>query len=65
MKKEDLTWLKTTVIGLLLAGNGFFIKRLVDKLDANTEVTWQLRQDVVVLQALYNERKKNCIVRGE
>jgi hypothetical protein len=67
MTKDDLTWAKTTVISLLLAGNAFFIKRLVDRVDENTEISWQLRQDVVILKTTFEEHKKYCpkYIRGE
>ena len=38
------------ILSLLIIANGFFIKRLVDQLDATREIVWQLRQDVVVLK---------------
>lgn len=67
MRKDDLTWAKTVIIGLLLSGNAFFIKRLVDKVESNSEITWQLRQDVVVLKTTFEEHKKYCpkYIRGE
>jgi hypothetical protein len=36
------------LVGLLLSGNLFFVKRLVDSVDMVKDGFWQLRQDVVV-----------------
>lgn len=38
------------ILSLLVAVNSFFVKRLVDQLDATREIVWALRQDVVVLK---------------
>jgi len=38
------------VLSILMSGNIFFVKRLVDQLDATREIVWQLRQDVTVLK---------------
>lgn len=38
------------VLSLLIGANIFFVKRLVDQLDATREIVWQLRQEVVVLK---------------
>lgn len=37
-------------LSLLIGANIFFVKRLVDQLDATREIVWQLRQEVVVLK---------------
>lgn len=34
---------------LLVSGNMFFIKRLVDRLESVEERVWQLRQEVVIM----------------
>ena len=49
---EVLNLIYTSIIGVMLTGNVFFVKRLVDQLDSLREIVWQLRQDVVVLQAI-------------
>lgn len=46
-------------LSILFASNTFFVKRLVDKLDSMELIVWQLRQDIVVLQAMsHNEPRK-------
>jgi hypothetical protein len=37
-----------TIAGLLLSGNIFFIKRLVDSIDKSEEAVWSMRQELVV-----------------
>lgn len=49
---DVLNLIYTSIIGVMLTGNVFFVKRLVDQLDSLREIVWQLRQDVVVLQAI-------------
>jgi hypothetical protein len=39
------------LIGILFAGNAFFVARLVEQLDGTREQVWQLRQEVVVLSS--------------
>lgn len=39
-----------TFISLLFAGNVFFIKRLVDKLESTEAIVWELRQQVAILK---------------
>ena len=41
----------TGALSLLLAGNIFFIVRLVDRLERVEEIVYQLRQGVAVLEA--------------
>ncbi len=41
-----------TVVAGLITVNGFFVARLVNKLESIEIIVWQLRQDVVVLQTL-------------
>lgn len=40
----------SAVLGILFAGNLFFINRLVTQLDVTSEIVRQLRQEVVVLR---------------
>lgn len=47
------------LITLLVSGNLFFIKRLVDKIETMEATVWQLRQEVVVLSfRIDNQIKK-------
>jgi hypothetical protein len=39
-----------SVLSVLIVANGYFVKRLVDQMDATREIVWHLRQDVVVLK---------------
>ena len=56
MINPEVAILKTTmtisgvILSILMAGNVFFVKRLVDQLDSTREIVWQLRQDVVILK---------------
>lgn len=56
MRNGDITipgWflaVSGAVVTLLISANVFFVKRLVDQLDATREIVWQLRQDVVILK---------------
>jgi hypothetical protein len=47
--KQILVYTATVTIGLLLSGNIYFVKRLVDKLDIIGEEVWTLRQQVTLL----------------
>lgn len=38
------------IISMLMMGNIFFVKRLVDQLDATREIVWSMRQELVVLK---------------
>lgn len=49
--KSVLVWAAPTLCGLLLAGNIFFISRLVEEFYGVREIVWQLRQQVAVMQA--------------
>ena len=51
------------LVGLFLAGNLFFVKRLVDKIDSTESVVWQLRQNVVVLEVTVNNLKEQIKTR--
>lgn len=56
--KQLIRWALSGIISFLMMGNLFFIKRLVDRVDAQTDIVWQLRQDVVVLKTVYEENRK-------
>jgi hypothetical protein len=57
--KRFVVWIVSGLISFLLAGNIYFVKKLVDQVDETTRIVWQLRQDVVVLKLIYEERKKS------
>lgn len=38
------------LITTLMAGNAFFIKRLVDRIDVTNDMMWTLRQDVAIMK---------------
>jgi hypothetical protein len=63
MRDDDarrfVVWIVSGLISFLLAGNVYFVKKLVDQVDETTRIVWQLRQDVVVLKLIYEERKKS------
>lgn len=42
------------MLSLLVAANSYFVKRLVDQLDATREIVWSLRQEVVILKLTVN-----------
>lgn len=52
-KSEAVEVFTRWALGILFAGNLFFLKRLVDKIDDIEKITWALRQQVVVLEATY------------
>lgn len=58
MKPQDLA-LGTAgfIISALLAGNMYFISRLIDKVDKIEETTWGLKQEVLVLKISFESRK--------
>jgi hypothetical protein len=66
MRDDDarrfVVWIVSGLISFLLAGNVYFVKKLIDQVDETTRIVWQLRQDVVVLKLIYEEHKKS---RGE
>ncbi len=41
---------ENTVLSLLIAGNAYFIKRLVDEIDATKQLAIQTREDVAVIK---------------
>lgn len=47
--KKALRNLIYTVLTLLVSGNLFFIKRLVDKLENVENMMWQQRQEITLL----------------
>jgi len=47
------------VVTLLVSGNLYFIKKLVDKVDMIESMMWQVRQEVVVLSVRMDNFKKN------
>lgn len=48
--KKINAWIASVLGMLLLSGNIYFVKRLVDRLDEQGTMIWQLRQDVVILK---------------
>lgn len=58
------TWGSPTAIcGLLLAGNIFFVSRLVQEFYAMREIVWALRQQVAVIEAKMDNRAETAVVR--
>lgn len=47
-----------SLLTLLVSGNLFFVKRLVDKLEVIEERVWQLRQEVVILSMRVDSKIK-------
>jgi len=54
MTKEFFAKLAAGVLVALLSVNIFFVKRLVDKLDSNEMMIFQLRQEMAVLSARFD-----------
>lgn len=52
------------LFSIFLAGNAFFIKRLVDKIDSTEAIVWSLRQEVAVLKIsienIHSQTLKTC-----
>lgn len=54
MSKEEIFKLQywvASLISVLFFMNGFFIKRLVDKIDSLESIVYSLRQEVAVMHA--------------
>lgn len=49
--------LMAAVFSILLGGNGFFIKRLVDKIDNIDSAVWELKTEVASLRATVDDLK--------
>lgn len=47
----------TTVVGVLFAGNVYFIKHSLDRLDSIESMVWGLKQEVAVLHATMDSRR--------
>lgn len=45
------------LITTLMAGNAFFIKRLVDRIDITNDMMWTLRQDVAIMKIAIDNLK--------
>lgn len=63
--KQWPSWMGT-VLYILFAGNVFFVKRLVDKIDTMESTVWSMRSEMAVLRisldnAMINTR--DCCVR--
>lgn len=62
-REEHFSWMGvcTACIGLLFTGNVYFFKKMSDdvsdRLKSLESITWQVRQDVAVMQASQNTRK--------
>lgn len=59
MWNKPLQTVGISILGILFAGNVFFIRRLVDKIDSLETIAWQLRQDVAILKIVVETRKAN------
>lgn len=53
MSNNAFDVVKTAVIGLLLAGNIFFMKKFIDKTEAYYDMTRDVRQEVAVLKVMF------------
>jgi len=56
-----------SMLSMLLGANIFFVKRLVDQLDATRDIVFQLRQEVVVLKVTFDDftSKHKFSLKGE
>lgn len=54
MSKEIFNRVIAGAVVILLSGNIFFVKRLVDRLDSNEAMIFQLRQEMAVLSARFD-----------
>lgn len=58
--KEDKIWtIICSVVTLLLAGNTYFIKHSLDRLDSIETMVWSLRQEIAVLNATVSRTSHN------
>lgn len=56
--QKVIIWVSPVIGSLLLAGNLFFVGRFIDEQDKLKEMVWQLRQDVVILQAKMDTKNR-------
>lgn len=56
--KGIIVYAATTVIGVLFAGNIFFITRLIAKTETLTDEMWNLRQQVTIITYRLDEIQK-------
>lgn len=56
--KNMMAYGAPAVISILLAGNIFFVRRFIDEFYSVRDVVWQLRQQVAVMEAKIDSRKR-------